>query len=619
MGQYPGPLVLNLLPSAQGLVRAMRAIAAKSERAIILCALVAIVCLPIIEAVTRPFAGRGIPGSIDLVRHLTLWIGFLGAMLAVTRGRHLALGFASSLRGHRQKAAELIAASVTVGVSLLLAKAAFDMVLADRASLAMVGGFLPLWAAEIVMPAGFALIGLRFLARMPGGTRGQAVAAVSALALFCLAFLPPDYRPFLIAPGLALILVAAAAGAPIFALLGGAAALLFWTDATPLASISVEAYRIASNPILPTIPLFTLAGAILAESRASERLVRTFRALFGWFPGGTAVATIAVCAFFTTFSGGSGVTLLALGGLMLPVLVREGYGDRFSLGTVTASGSLGILFPPSLLIILYGVASFTPIDRLFAAALVPGLMLLALVFLYAVIRGRRAGMARSRFDRREAVAAVWQAKWEIMLPVAILFAIFSGLTTLVEAAAMTVLYTVIVEVCIHRELGLRRDLPRVLVECGVLVGGIMIILAAAMGLANYMVYADIPTAAGDLVRASVHSKWVFLLGLNVFLLIAGCFLDIFSAIVVIVPLITPVAAAYCVNPLHLGVIFLANMELGYLTPPVGMNLFLASFRFDRPLMEIYRATVPYFLLILAGVLMITYVPWLSTALPSLMD
>ena len=412
-----------------------------------------------------------------------------------------------------------------------------------------------------------------------------------------------------------MIIVATAAGAPIFVVLGAVAAVLFYADATPLASISVEAYRIASNPILPTIPLFTLAGVILAAGNSSNRLVRAFRALFGWFPGGTAIVTIAVCAFFTTFSGGSGVTVLALGGLMLPVLVREGYGDKFSLGTITASGSLGILFPPSLLIILYGVASLNPIDRLFAAAFVPGLLLMGLVCLYAVFHGRAVRQPSRRFDPREAVSALAEAKWELMLPLVVLFAIFSGLATLVEAASLAVLYAAFVGVFIHRELNSRRDLPRLLVECGVLVGGIMIILATAMGLANYLIFADVPAAAAEWIGNTVQSKWVFLLGPNAFLLAAGCILDIFSAIIVLVPLIVPVAMAFGIDPLHLGVIFLANMELGYLTPPVGMNLFLASFRFDRPLMEVYRASLPFFLLILAGVLVITYVPWLSTALP----
>ena len=589
------------------------------ERGLLAGALVALVGLPLVEVAARPLAGIGIPGSIDLVRHLTLWIGFLGAAAAVPAGRHLALGFAAALSGRWRAAAEVVAGALTVAVCFLLAKAAFDMALADSEAQVVVGGVLPLWLAEIIMPAGFALMGWRFFRRLPGGVSGRVAAVVAVLLVAALEAVPVELRPWLLGPGFGVTLVAAAAGAPIFAVLGAAALLLFWGDATPLASIPVEAYRIAANPILPTVPLFTLAGAILAEGNASKRLVRAFRALFGWCPGGTAIVTITVCAFFTTFSGGSGVTLLALGGLMLPVLVRDGYGERFALGTITASGSLGILFPPSLLIILYGVASFTPIDRLFAAALLPGMLLMGMVCLYAVLRSRVDGAVRHRFEAREAAAALAAAKWELMLAPGILIAIFSGVTTLVEAASLSVAYVLLVELVIHRELDVRRDLPRVLVACGVLVGGIMIILAVAMGLANYLVFADVPTMAAAWIESTVESRWLFLLGLNLFLLAAGCLLDIFSAIVVLVPLITPVAAAYGISPLHLGVIFLANMELGYLTPPVGMNLFLAAFRFERPLLEVYRASLPFFLIMLAGVLAITYLPWLSTALPGMMD
>ena len=340
-------------------------------------------------------------------------------------------------------------------------------------------------------------------------------------------------------------------------------------------------------------------------------------AAIGMIAGGVVLPRIVMAAIDTVLTRHESV--MAPFAWMMPVLLRDGYGERFALGTITASGSLGILFPPSLVIILYGVASFTPIDRLFAAALVPGLLLMGLVCVYAGLRSRIDSAVRHRFEAREAAAALVTAKWELMLPPAILIAIFSGATTLVEAASLSVAYVLFVELVIHHELDVRHDLPRILVACGVLVGGIMIIVAAAMGLANYLIFADVPTAAAAWVESTVESRWLFLLGLNLFLLAAGCLLDIFSAIVVLVPLITPVAAAYGIHPLHLGVIFLANMELGYLTPPVGMNLFLAAFRFERPLMEVYRASLPFFLIMLAGVLVITYLPWLSTALPGMMD
>jgi tripartite ATP-independent transporter DctM subunit len=320
---------------------------------------------------------------------------------------------------------------------------------------------------------------------------------------------------------------------------------------------------------------------------------------------------VAVCAFFTTFNGGSGVTILALGGLMLPILLRQGYREGFSIGALTASGSLGSLLPPSLLIILYGVSAHTASDRLFLAGLGPGVLLVVMFSIYAVHNGWQLRGDRGRFDAREALTAIWEAKWEVLLPIGVLFGIFSGYATLVEVAGLVVTYTLVLEFVVHRELSLRRDLPRLLVEAGVMIGGIMIILACAMGLTSYLIYADVPTRATAWVQAGIESPWVFLLALNVFLLIAGFLVDIFSAIVVIVPLILPIAIAFGIDPVHLGIIFLANMELGYLTPPVGLNLFLASFRFERPLMEIWTASIPFFLIALVGVLIITFVPALS--------
>jgi len=391
-------------------------------------------------------------------------------------------------------------------------------------------------------------------------------------------------------------------------------ALLFAVDDVPLASISVEAYRIASNPILPTIPLFTLAGTVLAAGKSSSRLVRLFEAWFGWMPGGTAVAAICVCAFFTTFTGGSGVTILALGGLMLPVLIKQGYKEKFSLGVLTSSGSLGILLPPSLLIILYGVASHTPINQLFIAGLVPGLLLVTMICGYAIYKARSLQLKRRKFDFSTALSTLIESKWEVILPVGVLYGIFSGIATLVEVAAAAAAYTLFVELFIHRDVKFGADLGDILKECAIMVGGIKIILASAMGLASYLIFADVPSMAADYIQSVTSSPWVFLLALNAVLLLAGCLLDIISAIVVIVPLMLPVAAAFGIDPLHLGIIFLANMELGYLTPPVGMNLYLASFRFEKPLMSVFRASLPFFLINLIAVLVITFVPAISVGM-----
>lgn len=600
------------------LMPAARCVAIETEHAIAALALLGIVFLPILEVIGRALLGAGVPGSIDYVRHLTLWVSFLGAALATRDARHLALGFTTFMHDRWRSRADLLGGSVGAAVSLWLAWAAFEFVRENTRSVTTLGGFIPEWAAQVIMPVGFAVIGLRFLWRTAIGYRGRLIALAVTLASLTLVFVPEPVRGPLLVPALALLVLAAVAGAPIFVLLGGAAMLLFFADAVPLASVPVEAYRIASDPILPTIPLFTLAGAILAEGKASERLARLFHALFGWVPGGTAVATIAVCAFFTTFTGGSGVTILALGGLMLPVLLRQGYEERFSIGALTASGSLGILLPPSLLIILYGVRAQVPIDKMFIAGIGPGLLLVMFFAAYAVYRSWQVEGRGSEFDAREALSALWAAKWEVLLPLAVLFGIFSGYATLVEVAGLTAVYTLATEFVIHRHLRLQRDLRRILVEAAIMIGGVMIILACAMGLTSYLIYAEIPTRAADWVRSAVESQWLFLLALNVFLLIAGCLLDIFSALVVIVPLILPVAAAFGIDPLHLGVVFLANMQLGYLTPPVGMNLFLAAFRFKRPLLEISAASMPFFLLGLLAVLVITYVPALSVGVVKLL-
>jgi len=384
--------------------------------------------------------------------------------------------------------------------------------------------------------------------------------------------------------------------------------ILFFADDVPVAAIPVEAYRIVTSPTIPAIPLFTLTGFLLAEGRASERLVRLFRALFGWMPGGMAIVTTLVCAFFATFTGASGVTILALGGLLLPVLLRSGYRDRFSIGLLTSTGSIGLLFPPSLAVILYAVVAWVPIPDMFVAGIVPGLLMVGAVCLLSLREGLRAESSRVPFDRQEALQAISSAKWELLLPVMILTGIFGGLMTLVEAAAVAAVYTLFTEATIHRDLDVRNDLPRVFVICTTLIGGVFIILGVALGLTNYLVDAQVPMKATAWVKSYIESPLLFLLALNVFLLIVGCLMDIYSAIVVVVPLLTPIATAFGIEPLHLAMIFLVNLELGYMTPPVGMNLFMASIRFERSLPEIYRGTLPFLLVLLLVLILVTYVP-----------
>ncbi|HXD73894.1 MAG TPA: TRAP transporter large permease subunit, partial [Vicinamibacterales bacterium] len=415
-------------------------------------------------------------------------------------------------------------------------------------------------------------------------------------------------------PGLVVILVAGVLGSPIFAILGGAAVLLFMSDGVTPATVLIETYSLSVSPTLPAIPLFTLAGFILAEGQASARLLRVFRAWFGWIPGGTAVVCAILCTFFTAFTGGSGVTILAVGGVLFPALLKEGYRDRFSLGLLTTSGSLGLLLPPSLPLILYAVVAQIPIENLFIGGLLPGILLTGMIAAWGVREGLRSGTPTHAFRSGEAFSSVWAAKWELAMPLVVIVAMFSGLATAVEAAALTSLYALLIQTVIHRDLSLRRDLLRVFVECVVVIGGVLLILGVAVGLTNYLVGVQLPAKLVAWVQAHIQSRLAFLLALNVFLLVVGWLMEIFAAIVVVVPLIVPLGAAYGINPVHLGIIFVANLELGFLTPLVGINIFLASYRFKRPVLEVCRAVLPFAAILAAGVLVITYIPWLTTAL-----
>jgi tripartite ATP-independent transporter DctM subunit len=465
-----------------------------------------------------------------------------------------------------------------------------------------------------VLPVSYALIAVR-LAWGAGDRPWSRVAATAGL----IAGYVVGQQPLLLEglspwPWIAILLAAGALGAPIFTILGGTAALLFMSDGITPAIVSIETYGLAVSPTLPAIPLFTLAGFLLAEGQASQRLLRLFRACFGWIPGGTAVVCAALCSFFTVFTGGSGVTILALGGLLFPALLREGYRERFSLGLLTASGSLGLLLPPALPLILFGIVAEIPIEDLFIGGILPGLLLTSLIAAWGVREGLVTGAGRSRFAMGEVWAAAWQAKWELLMPVVVLVALFSGLATLVEAAALTALYALLVQVAVHRDLSVRADLLRVVAECVTLVGGVLIILGVAVGLTSYMVDAQVPMQLVAWAQDAIGSPLAFLLALNVFLLIVGCLMDIFSAIVVVVPLILPLGQVFGIHPVHLGIIFIANLELGYLTPPVGLNLFLASYRFERPLLEVSRAALPMLAILGVGVLLITYVPFLTLAI-----
>ncbi len=416
--------------------------------------------------------------------------------------------------------------------------------------------------------------------------------------------------------GLALILLALL-GAPLFAVIAASALWGFSHSGVDLSAVAIEFYRIAEMPVLLAIPLFTFAGYLLSESHAPQRLVRLTRALIGWVPGGLAIVALAVCALFTAFTGASGVTIIALGALLYPAMLEDGYDESFSLGLVTTSGSLGLLFAPSLPLILYGIVAQqssagagVSIDRLFLAGLLPGILMVVMLGGYSLWCNRHHRLPLSAFSWREVGIALWAAKWELPLPLVVLGGIYGGIFAVSEAAAVTAVYVLIVEVLILREIPLRK-LPEIMRQSMVLVGGILLILGVSLASTNYLIDAGVPGQLFTLVRTHVSSPLTFLILLNLFLLVLGALLDIFSATVLVVPLILPVATGFGINPLHLGIIFLANMQIGYLTPPVGLNLFIAGYRFKQPITRIYRATIPFFLILLLCVLIITYWPELT--------
>jgi len=410
--------------------------------------------------------------------------------------------------------------------------------------------------------------------------------------------------------GLALLILALL-GAPLFAIIGVIALLAFSAEGISTSVLMVDLNRIATDPILVAIPLFTLAGYVLAESKAPTRLVNLARALFGSFSGGLAIVALVTCAMFTAFTGASGVTIVAMGGLLYPILLEEKYPQRFTLGLITTSGSLGLLFPPSLPIILYALVAEISIDRLFAAGLVPGVLLILLLSTYGVVRARSWNVPKHRFDLGVALRALRAAGWEIPLPIVIVVGIYTGIFTATEAAAVTSFYVIVVEVFIQRDLHIVRDLPRVMRESIVLVGAILMIIGVAMGFTNYLIDQEVPNALFEFTKSFISSPVVFLIVLNLFLLVVGMMMDIFSAIIVVVPLIVPIATAYGIDPVHLGIVFLTNLEIGYLTPPVGLNLFISSLRFKTPVFTIVRATLPYIGILLVALAVITYVPDLS--------
>jgi C4-dicarboxylate transporter DctM subunit len=575
------------------------------ERALSVVVLGITVLVPGVEVLVRVMTGSGYIGAAGYVENLTLWVGYVGAILAARYDLHLRIGqLADRMPESVKPVVHGFITLMTVAVAGALCLAAIDFVGAELSNPATVGFHVPIWAFEAIMPVSLAAITLRYVIQAGRLWR----VALAGLPLAALMAVTIDAAGFVaVWPMMLALAIATALGAPLFVLIGGTALVLFVADGIPVAGVMVEAYRLAASPVIPAIPIFTLVGFLLTESRASSRIVRLFQALFGWVPGGVALAAVLLTAFMGSFTGASGVLILAVGGLLLPALVAAGYRERFGIGLITGSGSIGLLLPPSLAVILVAVVTQISILDLFIAGFAPALLMIGAAAAYSVLVGRKV-QTRTRFDLREALAALNDAKWELMIPVIALVAIFGGFATFNEAGALTAIFALVVAVLVHREIHPLRDLPRVLVRCATLVGGVFMILGVAMGLTSYLVDAQVPDQLADWARSNIESVLVFLLLLNVFLLAVGCIMDIFAAIAVVLPLLLPISAAFGIHPVHLGIIFIANLELGYLTPPVGMNLYLASYRFERPFSQVCYATLPLLVILLVTVLVVTYLP-----------
>ncbi len=592
-----------------------------TEETILTATLALVTILLLFDAIGRPLGGIHIPGKDEYVKQLTLWLAFVGGLAAAMQGKHLTLSTSEFFGdGLARRLTRLFAFSAAAAVVAVLGKGALDIVLVHR-SFPQTGALpigLPEWVSESIMPLSLGLMALTFAYKSSDRWWGRVVAVLAIPVAFSLGLLPQTISAH-VWPLALVVLIAALVGAPVFVAMGGIAAVLFFSEGTPVSAVTRKVYDLIASPTLPAIPLLTAAGYVLAESAAAERLVRFFRSLFGWMPGGLAVMVAAVCALFTTFTGGSGVTIIALGGLVYPILRKDGYSEGFSLGLVTAAGSLGLLFPPSLPVVLYSVVASSrdqvvPLDQLYIAGFLPGLLLVVLTAAYGIFIGRHVARERQAFRWKELFVAAWKAKWELALPFVVIGMFASGWLTMMETAAAALAYAVIVECFITRDLHVFKTLPGVLLKAAGLMGAVLILLSIAMGLTNYLVDAQIPDLVLAWVQAHIHSKEIFLLALNVFLLVVGSVVEIYAAIVILAPLIVPLGAAYGVNPIHLGVIFLSNLELGFLFPPVGLNLFLSSSRFNTSLPKLYRYVIPFLIILGVGVLLITYVDAMSLGL-----
>jgi tripartite ATP-independent transporter DctM subunit len=575
-----------------------------------------LISFPIFQILGRYINFFSIPASQEIVQHMTLWIGFIGAVIAARSNRLLSVVREPVFNSlEKVSLAQFFVHVVSLSVVFVLSVSYLKMIQIGFQYPDYIAPYIPSWFAQSIIPIGLILIWYQMILTSSSDSKYRLfVSVISIIPTIVLYFWQfPLANSLLLWSKVIFSIALVAFGLPIFILLALLSILFFLSEPSEwatnydlISTISDSAYRIVVSPTLAAIPIFTLAGYILAESNVSERLIKFFRASLGWLPGSTVLIVVLLCAFFTALTGGSGVTILALGAILYPILIHDGYSKQFSLGIITTAGSLGLLFPPSLPAIIYSVtAGINPLE-LFKQALIPAIFLMSIMFFYGLYKRPKSKHVK-KFIFKEASKTAKVAKWEIAIPLLIILSLFSGFATLVESAALLVLYVLTVELYIFRDISLK-SLPEIVINCSTLVGGVLIILGFAMGFTGYLVDAQIPLKILNYVQSTISSKIVFLLALNILLLVVGCLMDVFSAIIVVVPLIAPLATYFGIDPFHLAIIFIANLELGYITPPVGMNLYLSSYRFDKDMPTIYSATLPFFFIRLIGVILITYIP-----------
>jgi tripartite ATP-independent transporter DctM subunit len=638
------------LKSAADAVATQNPLVWRIEEGLCYFSLAALTLLPFAESFMRLAFHSRVPASPALITHTLLVAGLVSGMITTRKKEHLSISLAQYIKTEKTKLRlSVISGLCSSFVSVILVWCSIAFIRVSLSPFTMIG-FIPDQVFALIMPIGYAVIAFRFARYTPLEGKSRAVAFLPLL-LGTLCSLPlifkviwgmdmPDFAytvadisfsvaGYLRTPLFILLILAALIGTPLFVVIAGISMLLIQSSGADIDVVANQIYTGLTSGSIVAIPLFTVTGFFLSESKAGERLVITFRKLFGWFPGGSIVATVIICAFFTSFTGASGVTILALGGVLYTALTGgatpdaprgrisgAGYSDKFTIGLLTSVGSVGLLFPPSLPILLVGATTRTNTVHLFLGGIFPGLILVASMIALGIGSSIKTKMPLEPFSLKDALASLKNVLFELLLPVILIAGYFSGILSMVEIGAFSVMYVFVVEALLFREITFS-EIKNVFIKAAPIIGGILSILALAQALSYYIVDSQAPELFADWMKAAISSKWVFLLALNIALLVAGCLIDIFSAILIILPLIAPLGVAYGIDPVHLGVIFLINMETGFLTPPVGMNLFLSSYRFKRPFVEISRMALPFLFIQLAVVALVTYIPALSTWLTKL--